>query len=200
MAFRRVLFVAGAFAGLATLGTQANAAYTITVTQDGANVLARGNGGIDTKALTRPDSASWSGELGGAMGFAFVGGESNVLVYGGFNGPSSFGGGSGVFADNNSGDLTGILAAAGALYVPEGYVSGSALAGSSVWDNTTIAGLGLTTGTYTWTWGDGATADSFIVSIGGVTVPAPEPASLALLLPGGLLMLLHARRSNGAAV
>jgi len=39
------------------------------------------------------------------------------------------------------------------LVLPTGYTSGSALTTSETWNNTTLAGLGLTDGTYTWTWG-----------------------------------------------
>jgi hypothetical protein len=58
-------------------------------------------------------------------------------------------------------------------------VSGAALSDSATWDNATLSSLGLTPGTYTWAWGNGADADSFVIDIKATTVP--EPASLALL-------------------
>ena len=51
------------------------------------------------------------------------------------------------------------------------------LSDTATWDDTTISGLGLTPGTYTWTWGSGATADSFVINI----PPVPEPTTLTLL-------------------
>jgi hypothetical protein len=67
------------------------------------------------------------------------------------------------------------------LFVPSGYVSGSALSDSSTYDTATFASLGLTPGSYVWSWGIGADADTFTIDVGS---PIPEPASLALLATG----------------
>jgi PEP-CTERM motif len=67
-------------------------------------------------------------------------------------------------------------------------VSGTYLSDTSTWNNTTLAALGVTSGTYTWTWGTGPTADSFTLEAG----PVPEPATCALL-GSGLLGLMFAR-------
>ncbi len=77
------------------------------------------------------------------------------------------------------------------LAVPTGYVSGAALSDSATWNNATISSLGLTPGTYTWAWGNGATADSFVIDVEAPRVP--EPASLALLATA-VLGLRTARR------
>jgi hypothetical protein len=44
----------------------------------------------------------------------------------------------------------------------------------------TISSLGLTPGTYTWTWGTGAHADSLTVQIGPAAIPEPSTAIIAL--------------------
>ncbi len=65
------------------------------------------------------------------------------------------------------------------MLVPPGYTSGDPLSGTATWPGTTFAGLGLTPGIYTWTWGSGADADSFVVDIGvPLVTPIPEPSTL----------------------
>jgi len=68
------------------------------------------------------------------------------------------------------------------VLVPQGYVSGDALSDSMTFTGSTFADLGVTPGTYVWTWGTGHDADSFTLQIGPTSVP--EPASLALLSAG----------------
>ena len=53
------------------------------------------------------------------------------------------------------------------------------IAGSSTWAGNTISGLGLTPGSYKWTWGTTAAgnADSLTLNIGQV----PDPGTLTLL-------------------
>jgi hypothetical protein len=88
-----------------------------------------------------------------------------VDIYTGFTGPTSFGGGQGRSA--SSGDLVAInnITVVGRILLPSGYVSGSMLLDSATWDNQTFNTLGVTVGTYTWTWGSGAHADSFTLDI-----------------------------------
>ena len=56
----------------------------------------------------------------------------------------------------------------------------SQISGGAVWDNTTLAALGLNVGSYTETYDPG---DSIVLNIGQPTA-VPEPASLALLAAG----------------
>jgi hypothetical protein len=105
----------------------------------------------------------------------------------GVSGPTVFGSGPQVGASAATGNTVGILANLGGqgLYVPTGYVSGSALTGTATYNSQTLAGLGLTPGTYTWTWGTGANADSFVLNIGTPTLPTtPAPSSLYLVIAG----------------
>jgi hypothetical protein len=88
----------------------------------------------------------------------------------------------------------------GVVTVPYLYVSGTPLGTSTAtWSNTTINGLGLTPGSYVWTWGTGANADTFTIDIAagrvGSPPPVPEPATWAMILLGFAgLALARARR------
>ena len=102
-----------------------------------------------------------------------------LRVNGFVTGPTNFGSGdSQIVASSGSGDLvgiTGVGALGGTLALPKNYVSGAALSDTSTYDNATFASLGVTPGTYTWTWGTGATADSFALQVGPAAMPVPEP-------------------------
>jgi hypothetical protein len=63
-------------------------------------------------------------------------------VYGGFNGPTSFGSGGVVIANASSGDFVGIHGLQSLLLVPQGYVSGNPLTNSITFNNATFASLG----------------------------------------------------------
>jgi hypothetical protein len=114
--------------------------------------------------------------------------------YQGFSGPLSFGPGGITFANSNSGDavtlISGMTSFSG-LFVPQGYVSGGALSSSSTYNNATFASLGVTPGTYVWSWGQGAN-QRFTLIIGGVGVP--DAGSTLPLLGFGLLGLAALRR------
>jgi VPDSG-CTERM motif len=75
--------------------------------------------------------------------------------------------------------------------VPTGYVSGAALSDDMTFNNATFASLGVTPGTYVWTWGDGAN-QRFTLIIGGVGVP--DGGWTVSLLGFGLLGLAAMRR------
>jgi hypothetical protein len=98
-------------------------------------------------------------------------------------GPTSFGGGQPAFPNSGSGDLVGegiFIFGTRVIAVPSGYQSGTPLVDSATYLDANFATLGMTPGTYVYTW----SSDSFTVEIGPTAVP--EPASLALL--GGSLL------------
>jgi hypothetical protein len=102
------------------------------------------------------------------------GSSGRADFYYGATGPASFGSGGASFASSASGDAFGVTSSIGtAIIVPAGYASGTALSGSVTYVGQTFASLGLTPGTYTYTWGSGPTADSLAVKIGAAAVPEP---------------------------
>lgn len=177
----------------------AQAAYTVTLLQQGPDVLATGSGSINLTGLFfvgsgTGDKAGVSGGLGiivvGPVPFQPADG------YAGYAGPVAFGSLGLLTASSGSGNRVGIDQDSGELFVPASYVSGSTLSSSATWDNKTFASLGVTPGTYVWSWGSGANADNFTLHIGAAAVP--EPASLTVLAMGlvGLGMVLPKRRTG----
>lgn len=185
---RALLWVALA-AAASLISASAQAAFTVTISQVGANVVADGSGTFNLTALVPHTSGITTGGAGIAPQSADVaiGPIAQTLEdpYSGIAGPTSFGSGGLANADAGSGAIVEVAGNATYLYVPAGYVSGNPLTGSATWNNQTLAGLGLTPGTYVWTWGSGATADSFTVIIGA----APTSTSVPTLSQWGLLAL-----------
>jgi len=177
----------------------AQAAYTVTLQQQGSDVVATGAGTLDTtdfgEGVVETDQARINPQSGSVLiGPATT---TNLALLTGIAGPTSFGSGAmSENADSGSGDLVGVFDGMG-LAIPEYYPSGSALSGTSTWLNQTFSSLGATPGSYTWIWGSGAHSDFFSLDIIEGAAAVPEPSSIVLLaLPLGLVMLL-ARFSGG---
>ena len=167
--------------------------YVIKLVQQGSNVIAMGSGAFDVSGLTPIPLSSQAG-MSPSYGAIAVGNASAGFTsyYPSFSGPVSFGAGGVAFASSESGDVGAISIGAGVLGAPIGYVSGTNLSGTATWDNATFASLGVTPGTYVWTWGTGAD-QSFTLMIGSA-VGVPEPAALGIfgfgvLLVGGFICL-----------
>jgi hypothetical protein len=169
-------------------------AYTVRLHQVGSNVVATGSGPINLIGLTFLGSVQDSGVAAivpnPALIFTGSVGLVNIDVYHGLlTGPTNFGSGLGALADTGSGDFVGINVFGGNLFVPQGYVSGSALSDRMTFNNATFASLGVTPGTYVWSWGQGAN-QRFTLIIGSV----PDGGSTVMLLGFGLLGLAALQR------
>jgi hypothetical protein len=162
------------------------AGYTVTLQQVGANVVATGSGPIDLTGLSFSGTvSSFSTQIFPNIGFIQTGLSGfSVDKYLGFSGPGSFGSGPDTVANSGSGDLVGISLALG-LYVPQSYVSGTPLSDSATYDNATFSSLGVTPGTYEWTWGTGQNQNLTLIAV-------PEPR-VGPLLGAGLLLLVGIR-------
>lgn len=162
----------------------AHAAYTVYMYQSGADVVATGSGSLNLAGLV-------AGAVGGAAsrvqpnnGALVIGLTAVAQGFDGIAGPVAMGAGGSTAASSSTGDKAGVAPAINRLIVPNGYVSGTPLASSATWVGTTIAGLGLTPGTYTWTWA----GDSFIVNV-GMAPPPPAVAQVPTLSEGGMALL-----------
>jgi hypothetical protein len=198
---KRKLPLLTALAIMLLAASSAQAAFIVTIEQVGSDVVYTGSGSIDTSALM---------SLGSSFGVPFtgltpdlgrcVGGKisprptpvPSVDNYSGASGPASFGPGSLANATSGEGDFVSIQGD-GSLFVPVGYVTGNPLSFTDTIRMRTIAGLGITTDTYVWTWGSGATADSFTI-YAGVPLPTPDSGSTVLLMGLGLASLGLLRR------
>jgi hypothetical protein len=198
--------VLGATALVVLLGLSARparAAMMVTILQSGPDVVVSGSGTIDLSALTLLGGPTLAGGITPDAATVITGPSTPAVgdaEYAGVIGPSSVGSGGFAGPSSGTGMVFGVFGHFGALAVPGGYVSDTSLSGTSTYSGKTFASLGLTPGTYTYTWGTGNHADSLTVQIGPAATAAPEPASLTLLGIGGLSLLGYGwRRRRQAA-
>jgi hypothetical protein len=181
------------FTTVAVLLVQSAEAYTVTLEQAGANVVANGSGAINLTGLTFGTFISTTAGIVPNSGFIGLA-TGRADGYFGYSGPSSFGSGSDTFASSSSGDPVGIegVGRLPFLFVPVNYVSGTPISSSAIWNNATFASLGVTPGTYVWTWGTGLPNQNFTLIIGGAGVA--DGGSTISLLGFSLLSLAALRR------
>jgi hypothetical protein len=171
--------------GLGLSAFPAHAAYVVDLTQEVIggvdDVVATGSGSIDLTDLNSVGPSFNNGVIIPNSGIIITGPPPAVSqpVYSGVTGPTSFGSGGQTIASSGSGDKVGVGGSVDVLSVPSGYVSGDHLSDTMTFDNATFASLGVTPGTYKWTWGSGANADSFTLD-----AVIPEPSTWALMALG----------------
>jgi hypothetical protein len=161
----------------------AQAGYTVTLQQSGANVVATGSGSLDLNPLTT-DNQFHLGPAGGLMnpssGLIFTGTSPLIADYQGtITGPANFGSGGVILSNGGSSGSTVGLNSGSDVWVPFGYQSGNPLSDMATYNNATFASLGVTPGTYEWTWGTGVD-QNFTLQIGPAAVP-DSGSTLALL-------------------
>ena len=187
------------FASAGTAVT-AQAAYIATATETGGDVVFEGSGSLDLTAGSL--SSSIGNQVGGVVPNSLfqIGDITGVqtqfyLNPTNFSGPSTIGPGTTFTrSSGGTGDLTGVsFGGSPNISVPNGYTFGDALSGSMTIAGHTFSSLGLSPGVYEWTWGSGATADSFKLNVGAVPIPAA-----VWLFGSGLLGLIGVARRKKA--
>jgi hypothetical protein len=174
----------------------AEADIVITATQEGGDVIVTGGGTLNLTGLGGSSPASIPGLLWPDLAIAAVGPPTAHPIdqydtITNVTGPSSFGSGSEDIPASGSGQTFGFEFFSTPppteifLWVPSGYKSGATLSGSSTYANATFSSLGLTPGTYQWTWGSGDTAGSVTLQIG-----VPEPSTAILALSGAVAFII----------
>jgi len=184
-----LVFIAGT---VSLVSIQPAQAYTVTLQQMGSNVVATGSGAINLMGLHFLGTVETEIFIQAMVGAIFTGQLADTDFYRGFTGPTNFGSGGRFFANASSGDDVGIQNFPGAkfLLVPQGYVSNAALSDSMTFNNATFHSLGVTPGTYEWTWGTGLPNQNFTLVIGTV----PDGGTTISLLGWALLGLAALRR------
>jgi hypothetical protein len=187
-----------ALLGSSLIPSPAQAGYVVTLSEVGNDVVATGSGPIDLTGMFLTSS--------GGDGQAFMLPASGSIVTGPavqniedsyaptseeFVGPTSFGSGFILSVVNGSGDIVGIIPSIGELLVPEGYVSGAPLKDIAIYNGQSFSSLGVTPGTYVWSWGDGGANQNFtlvIPALGSALIPEPASAALLGTALAGLLL------------
>jgi hypothetical protein len=146
--------------------------FTITVSEVGSDVVWSGSGSFNlTDLILATETTTGPGYNPGNAIFAL--GPQPPVPLDAYSGvtltkPSNFGTGVGIAPSSGTGDTFGVFNPGIpelCLVVPDGYVSGTQLNGTSVYQSTTISAMNLTPGTYTYSWGLGPNADSITLII-----------------------------------
>jgi hypothetical protein len=164
----------------------ARANFIATIHQVGTDVVVTGSGTIDLTGLSFLSIVNSLASMEPSSGTLLLASGLVDRYIGSFSGPASFGSGGPTFVNSDSGDAVAISGTFDVLFVPQGYVSGTPLSDTSTYSNATFASLGITPGTYEWTWGTGAD-QNFTLDI--VAPPVPDSGStlgLLLVALGGL--------------
>ena len=170
----------------------ARAGYIVTVQEVGANVVATGTGAIDLTGLTPRFTAVLSPLIWPSLPGIITGAPGTGEEWmGTISGQPNFGSGGITSADSGFGQLAGIATSPSldVIFVPFGYGNDTLLSDSATYNNATFATLGVTPGTYEWTWGTGEN-QNFTLQIGSV----PDVGSTLPLLGFASLGLVALRR------
>jgi hypothetical protein len=150
--------------------------FNVTIVELGGNVVMSASGSLNINDLTLVNPSAGPFAFGGlgVSDATFLMGTNgiNAAQYSGFTTtPPNFGpGGVGGSQTSVSGNIFGVIKQGPtepySLLVPVGYTTGTAISSSQTFNGQSFVSFGLTPGTYTYTWGSGANADSINVVVG----------------------------------
>ena len=186
-------------AGTLLPGLSAKAVITLTFEQIGNDVAIRGSGKANLSALTLDTSSdTFQNVLTHDQAYAgaspFEAGSVD-LYRGTISGPASFSSNTDLTEEpdslTSSGPIFGIMAFRPRVVLPKGYVSNTEISGISVIKNVSISSLGLTPGSFEWTWGDAGTGTFDPINL---IIPANEGVPGPLPIAGAAVMLGWCRK------
>jgi hypothetical protein len=164
--------------------TSTPSGFTVTIQEVGSDVVMEASGSLNINDLIFVSSSTSGGAGLGVNTATFIMGTNgtNFSAYSGFTStPTSFGTGGGLGSSSSSGDIFGVIYQMTPPYqlvVPSGYTTGTIISSTQTFTGQTFSSLGLTQGTYVYSWGSGANADSINVVIGGGgPTPTPTPTT-----------------------
>lgn len=188
-----------AFAAALLCATAAQASpYIVTFEQLGSDVVATGSGEFDTTGLSTLTPQFAIAFVSADAGSLALGSPGSIQEWVETIGPVRFGTGLQTNASSGTGDVVGLQNGV-ILFTPLNYVSGDPLNDTATFDNSTFASLGLTPGTYVWSWGTGAD-QTFTLQVGPTATPLPTALPLFATGLGGLGLLGWRRKKKAATL
>jgi hypothetical protein len=210
---------------LLTTASTADAAMILRLEQVGLDVVVRGSGSINLSLLTPKGTndtfTNIFNDIHAYAGPAAENDDGEVGFWSGLTGgPATISSTidnltPAVSLSASFGDLFGIISNDGSgtdgagkalLVLPQGYVSGAVLSGTSRFTGQTFSSMGISPGTLTWTAGSGASTDTVTITTDAEPVPAPLGVASAAAVFSTIRRLKHNTRilqlasRKGAAV